>query len=108
MLASGRRNALRFHGELIAAYVARPDMTPVERALLERNLALARQAGATLEALDGDDPADTILDFARRRGVTQIFAPQVDSQNWWDRVFGGAVDRLIRDAEGIDVRIFPQ
>jgi two-component system, OmpR family, sensor histidine kinase KdpD len=108
MLASGRRNALRFHGELIAVYVARPDMTPGERAVLERNLGLARQAGATLEALDGEDPADTILDFARHRGVTQIFAAHTDSQNWWDRVFGGAVDRLIRDAEGIDVRIFPQ
>ena len=108
MLASGRRNALRFHGELIAAYVAQPDTTPGEKAVLERNLTLARQAGATLEALDGEDPADTILDFARHRGVTQIFAGHIDSQNWWDRVFGGAVDRLIRDAEGIDVRVFPQ
>jgi hypothetical protein len=40
--------------------------------------------------------------------VTQIFAAQPGSQNWWDRVLGGTVDRLIRDAEGIDVRIFPQ
>jgi two-component system sensor histidine kinase KdpD len=108
MLASGRRNALRFHGELIGAYLARPDMTPGEKATLERNLALARQAGATLEALDGEDPADTILDFARHKGVTQIFAAHLGNQNWWDRVFGGAVDHLIRDAEGIDVRIFPQ
>lgn len=108
MLASGCRNAHRFHGELIAAYLARPDMTSGEKAVLERNLTLARQAGATLEALDGEDPADTVLDFARHRGVTQIFAAHRGSQNWWERVFGDAVDRLIRDAEGIDVRVFPQ
>jgi two-component system sensor histidine kinase KdpD len=108
MLASGRRNALRFHGELIAAYVTRADMTPRERAVLDKNLVLARQAEATIESLDGEDPAETILDFARHRGVTQIFAAQPGSQNWWDRVLGGTVDRLIRDAEGIDVRIFPQ
>ena len=108
MLASGRRNAFRFHGELIAAYLARPDMTAGEKAVLDRNLALARQAGAKVETLDGEDPAATMLDFARHRGVTQIFAARHNSQNWWDRVFGGSVDRLIRDAEGIDVRVFPQ
>ncbi|HEY6290370.1 MAG TPA: hypothetical protein VI455_02260 [Terriglobia bacterium] len=107
MLQSGSRNARRFHGELIAAYVARPDITPAERAVLDRNLALAREMGATIEALDGEDPADTVLDFARSRGVTQIFAARDGAGNWWDRVLGGPVDRLIRDADGMDVRIFP-
>jgi len=107
MLESGRRNAHRFHGELIAAYVASPDIAPAEKAVLDRNLALARDAGATIEALDGEDPAETILDFARARGVTQIFAARGGAANWWDRVLGGPVDHLIRDAEGMDVRIFP-
>ena len=108
MLKSGCRNARRFHSELIAAYVARPDLTPAERARLDRNLQLAREVGATIEALDGEDPSGTILDFARTRGVTQIFAAQGGGGNWWDRVFGGPVDRLIRDADGMDVRIYPQ
>ncbi len=108
MLDSGSRNARRFHGELIGAYVARPDLAPAERVTLERNLKLAREAGAEVHALDGEDPAATLLAFARSRGVTQIFAAHGSSQNWLLRTLGGPVDRLIRDADGIDVRVFPQ
>lgn len=108
MLESGRRNAHRFHGELNAAYHARPDLTATERTALERNLALAREAGVTPEPLDGEDPADVIIRFARARGVTQIFVARGAGHNWWDRIFGGPVDRLIRDADHMDVRVFPQ
>jgi two-component system sensor histidine kinase KdpD len=108
MLESGQRNARRFHGELIAAYHARPDFTPAERAALESNLLMAREAGASPEPLDGEDAADVIIRFARARGVTQIFVARSSGQNWWDRLFGGPVDRLIREAEHMDVRVFPQ
>ncbi len=108
MIESGSRNARRFHGELIAAYVARPDLAPEERATLDGNLKLAREAGAEVHALDGEDPAGTLLAFARTRGVTQIFAGHGSRQNWLERTLGGPVDHLIRDADGIDVRVFPQ
>jgi two-component system, OmpR family, sensor histidine kinase KdpD len=107
MLESGSRNARRFHGDLLAAYIARPDFTPMERVTLDHNLKLARGANAEVHALDGEDPAETLLAFARGRGVTQIFAAHGSRQNWWERTLGGPVDRLIRDADGIDVRVFP-
>jgi len=108
MLQSGLRNAHRFHGELIAAYHAQPDLAPAERTALERNLAMAREAGASPEPLDGEDAVDVIVRFARSRGVTQIFVARGAGHNWWDRIFGGPVDRLIRDAEHMDVRVFPR
>jgi two-component system, OmpR family, sensor histidine kinase KdpD len=108
MLESGRRNALRFHGELIAAYHARPDLAPAERTSLERNLTIARDVGANPEPLDGEDAVEVIMRFARARGVTQIFVARGAGHNWWDRVFGGPVDRLIREADHMDVRVFPQ
>ena len=47
MLASGRRNADRFHGELFAIYVTQDNLTPEDRMALERNVdARARAAGA--------------------------------------------------------------
>jgi two-component system sensor histidine kinase KdpD len=107
IIASGRRNADRFHGELFAAYVNRPEITPEERTVLERNLAQARAAGARIEALDGEDPADTIMQFARAHGITQIFLGNRMSNSWWDRIFGTPVEHLIRAAENIDVRVFP-
>jgi two-component system sensor histidine kinase KdpD len=108
MIESGRRNRDRFHGELFVAYIDRPDFSPEERATLETNLALGRQLGAQIEPLDGEDAVDTIMRFARARGITQIFVGRNAQENWWDRIWGGDVDRLIREAEGIDVRVFPR
>ena len=107
MIASGRRNADRFHGELFVAYITRPDIPLEEKTLLERNLSHAQVAGARIEALDGEDPAHTIMQFARAHGITQIFLANRMSNNWWDRVFGRPVEHLIRAAENIDVRVFP-
>jgi two-component system sensor histidine kinase KdpD len=107
IIASGRRNADRFHGELFVAYVNRPEITSEERTVLEKNLAQARAASARIEALDGEDPADTIMQFARAHGITQIFLANRMSNSWWDRMFGRPVERLIRAAENIDVRVFP-
>ena len=56
MLASGRRNADRFHGELFAIYVMQHDLTPEDRMALERNVTLARAQQAQVEILEGKDP----------------------------------------------------
>ena len=39
---------------------------------LDRNLAIARDLGATIHVLDGKDPVQTLVDFAKSNGVTQI------------------------------------
>jgi len=107
MLASGKRNADRFHGELYVAYMNRPDITPEERKVLDRNLDQARALNARVVALDGEDPADAIMQFAGSHGITQIFVGNSSKNGWWDRLFGGPLDRLIRAAENIDLRVFP-
>ena len=64
MLASGRRNADRFHGELFAVYVNQPNLTPEDRSALDRNVMLARAQEARIDILDGKDPIKAILDYA--------------------------------------------
>jgi two-component system sensor histidine kinase KdpD len=108
MIESGRRNAERFHGELIAAHVKQGRMSPASQAALDRNLAIAREAGAEIEILEGDDPIEAILEFAHERKVTQVFVGHGLESKWWHRWTGGPVGRLIRGAQGIDVRVFPQ
>ena len=108
MLASGRRNADRFHGELIAMYVMQENLTSEDRMALERNVTLARAQHAHVETLEGTDPVKTILDYARAHGITQIFVGHNLRRGWRNRLGGTPLDRLIRDAEGIDVRVFPQ
>jgi two-component system, OmpR family, sensor histidine kinase KdpD len=108
ILASGRRNADRFHGELFAIYVTQDNLTPEDRMALERNVTLARAQQAHVETLEGKDPIKTILNYAREHGITQIFVGHNLRRSWRNRLGGTPLDRLIRDAEGVDVRVFPQ
>ncbi len=107
MLESGVRNRDRFHGELIAAHLNRPDWSPEQRQRVLDGVAFATEKRAEVVELDGEDPVDTILRFARQRGITQIYVGHKGRDSWWERAFGSDLDRLIRAAEGIDVRVFP-
>ncbi|HEV2494872.1 MAG TPA: universal stress protein [Terriglobia bacterium] len=107
MIESGRRNADRFHGELFVVYVNEPELTGTEQETLAANLEVARQHKAQIELLESEEPIDAIIDFARTHGITQIFIGHSTQETWWHRLRGNFVDRLIRDAEGIDVRVFP-
>ncbi|MGA8029780.1 MAG: hypothetical protein WB992_21770 [Bryobacteraceae bacterium] len=107
MLDSGARNRDRFHGELFAAHLNRPDWSPEERQRVEQSVELAKQKGAEIVELDGEDAVDTLLRFARQRGITQMYVSHKSRDKWWERAFGSDLDRLIRAAEGIDLRIFP-
>lgn len=106
MIHRGRRQAQRFHGELHVVYVEQLDLTPADRETLDLNLRLAREAGARVRLLDGEDPIESIIDYARSHGITQIFAGHSQRKGWlgWRP---NPVERLILLADGIDVRIFP-
>ena len=106
MLETGCRNRDRFHGEFIAAHMNRPEWSPEQRQRVEAAIELAKQNGAEIVPLDGEDAVDTILNFARHRGITQIYVGHKSRESSWERAFGSDLDRLIRSAEGIDVRVF--
>jgi two-component system sensor histidine kinase KdpD len=106
MLYSGRRNATRFHGALLAAYVEQPELRSADRSRLDRNMALARQMGAEIHCLHGQDFVAAILDFARDQRITQLFighSMRDGRHSFWR----SPVDRLIDAADEFDVRIFP-
>ncbi len=108
MIASGRRNADRFHGELFVVHVNEAPLAEEENTVMNANLGRAREAGADVEVLEGEDAVGSIMRFAREHGVTQIFLGHSTHQGWRKRLFGSFVERMIRAAEGIDVRVFPQ
>jgi two-component system, OmpR family, sensor histidine kinase KdpD len=108
MIESGRRNKERFQGELHVLYVRRRSRSEHENPTMETYLDAARRAGAATEVLESDDPITAITQFAREKRITQIFIGHGSDENWRDRFFGGPVLRLMRAAEGIDVRVFPR
>ncbi|HYM12766.1 MAG TPA: universal stress protein [Bryobacterales bacterium] len=107
MIETGRTIAERFHGELLVAHVSQPHISPQDQAALDEKLAIAQAAGCRVEILDGEDPVDALLAFARSRGVTQIFIGHSQRSGIWSGVWGTPVDRLIRRSRGMDVRVFP-
>jgi two-component system sensor histidine kinase KdpD len=107
MMELAQITAKRFHGELIVAYVKQPNITPENQSALDARLAIAIAAGAHVEILEGADPADTLLEFARSRGITQLFVGH-SQQTGLARLRGSPLDKLIWEGHGIDVCVFPQ
>jgi two-component system, OmpR family, sensor histidine kinase KdpD len=106
MIGTARRIADKFHGELIAVYVKQPEISAADHAALEEKLAFAKSADAQIEILDGEDPVDCLVNFAKSRGITQLFIGHTQSSRKW--FWSDPVDKLIRRSQGMDVRIFPQ
>lgn len=108
MMETARRNAALFHCDVLAVYVRRPGLSDAERETLEHGLAKAREVGAQVEVLEGEqDPVDAIVRYARSHGVTQIFVGHSARKDLGTRMFGSLASRLVRAARGIDVRVFP-
>jgi two-component system sensor histidine kinase KdpD len=107
MLRSGRRNANRFHGNLLVCYVRQSGLGAKDQATMDANLALALELEADVHVLEGADPIAAIIRFAREQRVTQIFVGHSAPDRWKEIWSLSPVDRLIRAATDIDVRIFP-
>lgn len=99
--------AKRFHGELMVAYVKQPNISSADQSALDAKLAIANTAGAPIEILEGADPADTILEFARSRKITQLFVGH-SQRAGFARLKGSPLDKLIWEGHGMDVCVFPQ
>lgn len=109
MIRRGRRQADRFHGQLFVVYVQQDDLSPADQTVLDENLAAAREASAHVEILHAEDAIGAILRFAQQHGITQIFVGHSRRRRGLlGRWRANPVERLIAEARGIDVRIFPQ
>jgi two-component system sensor histidine kinase KdpD len=107
MIYRGRRQADRFHGELHVIYVEQEEMSLADQDHIEEYLRFARDVQANVEVVRGEDPVRAILRFAEQNGITQIFVGHSRRRGWLDRIRPNPVERLILEAEGMDIRIFP-
>jgi two-component system, OmpR family, sensor histidine kinase KdpD len=106
MIETARKIAERFHGEWIVACLRQKDLSAADATALEEMLAAAKAAGAQTEILDGEDPVDTLLNFTKSHGITQLFLGHTQTHRSWP--WGDPIDKLIRRSQGMDLRIFPQ
>ena len=67
-----RRDAARSPGRI----------KPADRDALQRNIALAESLGATVVRVKADRPADGLIAFAKREGITHVIFGQTRARGW--------------------------
>jgi two-component system sensor histidine kinase KdpD len=108
MIRRGRRQADRFHGDLHVVYVEQRGLSARDEAAVAGHLAAAREARAAVAVLKGPDPIRAIVHYSSTHGITQIFAGHSQTHGLRARLRPTLVDRLVDEADGVDVRIFPR
>lgn len=106
LIRRGRRVADYLKAECFAVCVlpssAEDDLSKTVRAAIQRHLEFARGLRIETRILEGENPAETLLDFTRRNGVTQIFLskpPKAAAPALGRRNFVMDVVRLAKDRQ---------
>ena len=110
LLSRGSRMAGRLNTDWYVVYIETPQEAPhlidseAQRHLLS-NIDKARELGAEVVRLKGDDPAQALLDFARTHGVERIIVGR-SMEPWWKQILRGSVlIRLLREGGEFDLHI---
>jgi two-component system, OmpR family, sensor histidine kinase KdpD len=106
LVRRGRRVADYVRADCLAVYVAKnedlSDLPVDQRESLERNLNFARGLRIETRVLQGADTAETIVNFARLHGITQIFVTRQKStvlQEWFASAFVQQLTNKARDMQ---------
>src|SRR5262249_1757086 len=109
LIRRGRRVADYLRADCLAVYVTRQpdfrDMNQDERERLERHLNFARGLQIETRIVEGTDVAETIVNFARLHGVTQIFVAREKPsalQSWFA---SASVQRIVNLARDMQVTV---
>jgi len=76
-----------------------------DREALERHLNFARNLHIETRILEGDDVAETLVEFGRRNQVTQIYLTRPQGKVWLPALSRDPVQRVIRIAKDMQIVI---
>jgi two-component system sensor histidine kinase KdpD len=106
LIRRGRRMADYLGADCFAVSVLPQDhgrLPKQDREAIEKHLNFARNLHIEARILEGNDPAEAIVDFARRNQITQILLSRCD-HNSWDRLFGSdLIPQVVQKAREIRV-----
>lgn len=109
LIRRGRRMADYLNADCFAVCVVpgREDqqLASDDHDAIEKHLNFARTLHIDTRILEGQDPAEALVDFARRNQITQILLSR-PKYHWWDRLLGtDLILRVVRSAKDIRVII---
>jgi len=108
VLRRAARIAARFQAELHVVHVVGNGAARSDNDSLEALRLVATEVGARWVELQGDDVAQTIIEFARDTHITQVVLGSRQRSRWWKMLRGGSTAQRVQRmavAAGIDVHI---
>lgn len=110
IVRTAARMAEAFCGTFTALYVETPKsekMSAADKERIQNNMRLARQLGATISTVYGDDVSYQIAEYARISGVTKIVIGRsnLSGSHFWNKTT--LTEKLIRIAPNLDIHIIP-
>lgn len=103
-----QRLAEDLKAEWFAVYVETPRQGTLQesrRLQLDKNLQMAEDSGAKIIRLNGLNPADEILEFARTQNITLIISGFSGQSRWQRLLKGSLVNELIEKSSPIQVLV---
>jgi two-component system sensor histidine kinase KdpD len=109
LIRRGRRVADYLQAECLAVFVSKrsdlDDLTSDDREAVRRHLNFARGLQIEARILEGTDVAETLVNFARLNGTTQIFVTRHTDRGLGSRFRRGLVQRIVNLAHDMQVTI---
>ena len=109
LIRRGRRVADYLQADCLAVYVTKTqdwqDLTDKQRENLERHLAFARGLQIVTRNLHGADTAESIVDFARTYGATQIFVAREKPRTLRSWFASALLQRIVNRARDMQVMV---
>ncbi len=112
VIRTGARIARRLGARWYAVYVETPREAPgqikaADREALQRNIALAEQLGATVVRVKADRPADGLIAFAQREGITHVIFGQTARSRWEILLKGSTLNRFLEEVRDAAIQVVP-
>ena len=112
VLRTGARIAGRVGAKWFAVYVETPRERPgrirsTDSSTLAENITLAESLGATVVRVKAERPAEGLIAFAQREGVTHVIFGQ-SARSRWELVWqGSTLDRFLAGVPDAAVQVVP-
>jgi two-component system sensor histidine kinase KdpD len=112
VLRAGARIAGRLGARWYAVYVETPREAPghikaPDREALRKNIALAEELGATVVRVTADRPADGLIAFAKREGITHVIFGQSARSRWEILMKGSTLNRFLDEVRDAAIQVVP-
>ena len=112
LLRTGARIAGRLGAKWYAVYVETPRekpgrITPHDSEALQQNIKLAESLGATVVRVKADWPAEGLIAFAEREGITHVIFGQSARSRWEVLWRGSTIEKFLGTIRDAAVQVVP-